>query len=131
MATLVVDLGRIGDRDHAAAVDCVSQRVAEEMAAGVRKMFGSFVGFSTTGYAEPWPDGGFVAPFAFYAIDIGGWVNAGKIDGGDRSRVAVQEFVADTVMQKLIESFRRLQRLEHAPDGLEEIQRRLQGLEND
>ena len=57
-------------------------------------------------------------------------MKAGKVGGGDRSRVAVQEFVADTVMQKLIESFRHLQRLELAPDGLKEIQRRLQGLED-
>ncbi len=112
------------DREHAAVVNCVSQRTAEEMAAGVRKLFGSFVGLSTTGYSEPWPDGGVDAPFAFYAINIGGWKTAGRIEGGDRSRVAVQEFVAETVMQKLIESFGHLKQLESVP-GLETVQRQL------
>ena len=41
------------DRTHAAEVDCVSQRVAREMAAGVQKLFSSDIGIATTGYAEP------------------------------------------------------------------------------
>jgi nicotinamide mononucleotide (NMN) deamidase PncC len=100
------------------------------MAAGVRKLFGSFVGVATTGYAEPWPAGGIEAPFAFYAINIGGWTTVGRVDGGERSRVAVQEFVADTVMHRLVESFDQLARMEFAPEGLEAIQRRLRDLES-
>jgi nicotinamide-nucleotide amidase len=113
------------DREHAAAVNCVSQRVAEEMARGVRELFGSFVGVSTTGYAEPWPDGDVETPFAFYAINIGGWVTAGRIEGGQRTRVAVQEFVADAVLDQLVEAFVRLKRTEPVPNGLAEIQRLL------
>jgi nicotinamide-nucleotide amidase len=113
------------DREHAAAVNCVSQRVADEMATGVRKLFGSFVGLATTGYAEAWPAGDVAAPFAFYAVNIGGWTTGGRVDGGDRSRFAVQQFVADTVLRHLIESFGRLVQTETAPEGLEAIQRQL------
>lgn len=113
------------DRQHASSVNCVSQRVAEEMASGVRKLFGSFVSVSTTGYAEPWPDGGVDAPHAFYAIDIGGWMSAGKIDGQTRSRVAMQHFVSETVLRKLVESFERLKQFEPAPVGLEAVQKQL------
>jgi nicotinamide-nucleotide amidase len=113
------------DRDHAASINCVSQRVAEEMAIGVRKMFGSFVGVSTTGYAERWPDGGIDSPFAFYAVDIGGWMRSGRMECKNRNRVEVQEFVAKSTMQKLTESFETLELIEHAPKGLENVQRRL------
>jgi nicotinamide-nucleotide amidase len=100
-------VGRLGvDRDHAHAVDCVSDRVALEMATGVRTLFGSAVGVSTTGYAEPCPEGGIDQPFAFYAFNINGWTTSGRIDAGARSRIAVQEFVARTVLQKLVEACR-------------------------
>jgi nicotinamide-nucleotide amidase len=95
------------DREHAVAVHCVSERVAEEMAAGVRRLFGSFVGLSTTGYAEPWPEGGVEAPFAFYAININGWATGGRIDCGSRTRVDVQHYVAETVLEKLLTAFGR------------------------
>jgi nicotinamide-nucleotide amidase len=113
------------DRAHAAAVNCVSQRVAEEMAAGVRQLFGSFIGVATTGYAEPWPNGNVTTPFAFFAVNIGGWVTAGRIEPGDQPRVAVQEFVADGVMHELVDGFAQLARSEPAPNGLAEIQRLL------
>jgi PncC family amidohydrolase len=44
------------DREHAAATDCVSEKVAAQMAAGVAKAFGADVGVSTTGFAEPHED---------------------------------------------------------------------------
>jgi len=109
------------DREHAAEVNCVSQQVANEMAAGVRNLFGSFIGLATTGYAEPWPEKGIESPLAFFAINIGGWTTGDRVDGGDRSRVVMQKFVAETVMYQLIESFRRLEQMETAPAGLEEI----------
>lgn len=118
------------DREHADSVNCVSQRVADEMAAGVRRLFGSSIGLATTGYAEPWPAGSVETPFAFFAINIGGWTTGDRIEGGDRPRVEVQGFVADTVMHRLIEAFGDLKRLEPAPDGLEEVQRQLRHRES-
>lgn len=52
------------DRDHAASVDCVSPRVAREMARGARALFDADVGVSTTGFAAP---GG--GQIAFCAVD--------------------------------------------------------------
>ena len=94
-------------RDHAASVNCVSSKVAEEMAAGVRTMFGSEIGVATTGYAEPWPDGRVDQPFAFFAIDVESHVECGRIDVPDRSRIEVQRFVADEVLKRLISFLKR------------------------
>ena len=128
--TIEQKVGLIGvEREHAASVNCVSRQVAEQMAAGVRKLFGSFVGISTTGYAERWIDGGIEKPFAFYSIDIGGWVKAGRIDGGERTRVEVQQFVTDAVIKQLIESFRTLQQLRNPPTELASVQRQLRNIE--
>jgi len=56
------------NRAHAKSVDCVSQRVAAEMAFGVTKLFGSDLGVATTGYAEPSRAKGIKAPMAWWAI---------------------------------------------------------------
>ena len=56
------------NRVHAKSVDCVSQRVAVEMAFGVTKLFGSDLGVATTGYAEPARAQGIKAPMAWWAI---------------------------------------------------------------
>ena len=92
------------DAKHGDSVNSVSQRVALEMATGVRKMFGASIGVSTTGYAEPSPENQVDSPFAFYAIDIQGHTSSGHIDAGTRSRVDVQLFVAETVLSKVIAS---------------------------
>ncbi|KAJ3038665.1 hypothetical protein HDV00_000413 [Rhizophlyctis rosea] len=51
---------------HARQVDCVSPRVAREMAKGVSELFKSDVGVATTGKAEPVPEKGFERPVAYY-----------------------------------------------------------------
>src|SRR4051794_32647968 len=43
------------DRSLAEPVDCVSAEVAEQMARGACRLFGSDVSIATTGYAEPAP----------------------------------------------------------------------------
>ena len=53
---------------HAMHVDCVSQRVAEEMARGVGKKFEASFAVATTGYAEAAGQVGVPAPLAYVAI---------------------------------------------------------------
>jgi nicotinamide-nucleotide amidase len=56
------------DKNHAEQVNCVSSRVAREMAEGVCKRFGSVLGLATTGYAEPAENAEFPDPYAYFAI---------------------------------------------------------------
>jgi nicotinamide-nucleotide amidase len=56
------------ERAHAAVVDCVSERVAGEMAAGACRLFGADWALATTGYAEPAAAAGVALPYAWVAI---------------------------------------------------------------
>ena len=56
------------DAAHAAAVNCVSERVAGEMACGACRLFGADFALATTGYAEPSPADGVAEPFAWVAL---------------------------------------------------------------
>jgi nicotinamide-nucleotide amidase len=56
------------NRAHARTVDCVSQRVAVEMAAGAARLFGADVAVATTGYAEPAPRRKVRTPHAWWAL---------------------------------------------------------------
>ena len=56
------------DAAHAAAVNCVSERVAGEMACGACRLFGADLALATTGYAEPSPADGVAEPFAWVAL---------------------------------------------------------------
>ena len=96
------------DWAHAAKVNCVSQRVAIEMAKGVSSSFGCDIGIGTTGYAESSP--GVLAPHAYFAIwkrngeTLDGEVVAkGLVDGKDHKRVEMQRHVAEMVLNALLE----------------------------
>ncbi len=56
------------DPDHALACNCVSDRVACEMAMGACNLFHSDLGLATTGYAEPCADHNVTDPFAYVAV---------------------------------------------------------------
>lgn len=56
------------DRVEAKATNCVSVSVAEQMALGACRLFGSELGLATTGYAEPSAAQGVAEPFAFWAL---------------------------------------------------------------
>ncbi len=102
------------NRAHAAEVNCVSARVAEEMARGVCGLFGADVGVATTGYAEPSEENGVVAPFAWWAVawrrgataaggrSHGFSVRHGRIECPGASRVQAQSMVADAVLAELV-----------------------------
>jgi len=109
------------DRAGAEHVNSVSAAVAEQMAAGVCRLFGSELGLATTGYAEPFdaaqgevsPAAGKIQPFAFWALahELGGGrrtVRSGRVDCPGATRVQAQEKVAETVVVELVKYLREL-----------------------
>ena len=101
------------DRAHARRVNCVSQRVAVEMAAGVARLFGADLAVATTGYAEPSRADGVKTPMAWWALchrKRGGRVVmiSGLVEMRGASRVQAQERVAREVLRQLAAYLREL-----------------------
>jgi nicotinamide-nucleotide amidase len=95
------------DRAEAARVNCVSARVAEQMARGVCVLFGARLGVATTGYAEPAPALGVTVPHAFWAVawrqgasDYG--VMSGRAEFPDLGRVDVQKAMTEAAHAALV-----------------------------
>jgi PncC family amidohydrolase len=95
------------DEPHAKEVNCVSPRVAREMAQGVCKMFSTHIGIATTGYAEnPSDDPRFSAPTAYVAIYVdykgtASFVYEDVVCGGDLSRTEMQKKVVRKAIEGL------------------------------
>lgn len=93
------------DQKHAHSVNCVSQRVADEMATWACRIFGSDWTISTTWYAEAW--GEFKVPFAYYAIVHKSWdkikiIGGGRVDGNaTMNRSEMQNYICDEVLEIL------------------------------
>ncbi|MBI4626241.1 MAG: CinA family protein [Verrucomicrobia bacterium] len=101
------------DRAAAKGVQCVSASVAEQMARGVCALFGSDLGLATTGYAEPAPADGVVAPFAWWALAHrrrGRFVRvlSGRVECPGATRIAAQTLVAEAAIAKLVAYLRDL-----------------------
>jgi nicotinamide-nucleotide amidase len=101
------------DRGAAARVNCVSAEVAQKMAQGACRLFGSDLALATTGYAEPAPKNGVPAPFAWWAIAHrrrGRFValRTGRIECPGEPRVEVQQMVAAAVIAELVEYLKEL-----------------------
>lgn len=98
------------NRASAAAVNCVSAEVAEQMARGTVELFGADIALATTGYAEPSPDQGVAVPFAWWALAHrrnGGWhVQRARIECKDAARVQVQAQVTVAAITGLLEYLR-------------------------
>ena len=98
------------DRDAAAAENCVSVDVAEQMARGVAELFGSDLGLATTGYAEPSPDHGVTTPFGWWALarrEGAKWkVQSARVDCPGASRVQVQAQVTVAAITALLTHLR-------------------------
>lgn len=95
------------ERAPAEAVNAVSQAVAEQMALGVCRLFGSDVGVATTGYAEPAPAWQVAEPFACWAVvrlqtGAAPLVTSGRTECAGASRVEAQRRVTDAVLSQLI-----------------------------
>jgi nicotinamide-nucleotide amidase len=95
------------DREHAASVNCVSLKVAEQMSVGAASLFTSDVAIATTGYAEPAPDQDVKEPYLHYAIfsaprnEI---VVVGTLESAEASRQSVQVDLANQVVVELAKS---------------------------
>jgi nicotinamide-nucleotide amidase len=95
------------NRAHARGVDCVSQRVAVEMAYGATKLFGADIAAATTGYAEPSRAAGIKTPIAWWAIcqrlpNGRLALNSGTIEAPGARRVEAQERIAKDVLGLLV-----------------------------
>ena len=101
------------NRAHARSVDCVSQRVAVEMAVGAAQLFGADLAIATTGYAESAPKKKVRTPQAWWAlchrhrsgaaVMLSGFV---EVPGADR--VTAQTRVAEAVLAELVRYLREL-----------------------
>jgi nicotinamide-nucleotide amidase len=95
------------DAAHAVEVNAVSARVAEEMARGATKLFGTEIGVATTGYAEPDPTRGVAEPFAWVAAARGGEVRVSRVDGAGLGRKAMQARAAAAALRLLAKVLER------------------------
>ncbi len=101
------------DRTAAKKSDCVSAEVAAQMARGAAVLFGSGLAVSTTGYAEPAPEKGVDAPFAYWAIAHRTAARRLKSLGGrivcpGMTRTQTQDAVAAAVLAELAAYLRTL-----------------------
>jgi nicotinamide-nucleotide amidase len=95
------------NRAHARSVNCVSQRVAVEMARGACIRFGADIAVATTGYAEPSRADGIRVPLAWWAlchVRRGGraTIISGLVDLPGATRLQAQERVAREVLTQLV-----------------------------
>lgn len=94
------------NRAHARSVNCVSQRVAVEMARGAGERFGADLAVATTGYAEPSPADGVKVPAAWWALchmrrDGRAAIITGLIELPGATRLQAQERVTQEVLVQL------------------------------
>jgi len=86
---------------HALSVNCVSAKVAVEMAKNVCQKFTSDWGIAVTGYATPVPESGNKV-FAYYCIVYKDKVKSkGKILSGKQEPARVQMRYATVILQQL------------------------------
>jgi len=91
------------DAAHAAEVNAVSARMAEEMARGAIKLFKCQIGLATTGYAEPDAARCVAEPFAWVAVAYEGDIRVVRVDGAGLRREAMQMRATTRVLRLLAE----------------------------
>lgn len=102
------------DRTHAQEVDCVSDKVASQMAAGVTAMFQADIGVATTGYAEPTDPARSHETYAYFAIydernyhHQNGIVMSGRLSATDLGRSQSQKRFANQAFEHLVDYLER------------------------
>lgn len=101
------------NRAAAKNCDCVSARIAAQMARGAAALFGSGIAVSTTGYAESDPEKGVDDPFAYWAlahrVSPRRWhVATGRVVCPGMNRAQAQDAVASAVLAELAAYLRAL-----------------------
>lgn len=101
------------DRAAAKRANSVSAEIAEQMAIGACRLFGSDLGIATTGYAEAAPAENVAEPFAWWALvqmrkGRVAHVRRGRIECPGESRTDVQAIVAEAAVAELVEYLRAL-----------------------
>jgi nicotinamide-nucleotide amidase len=86
---------------HALSVNCVSQKVATEMALGISKLYCSHWGIGITGYASPVPESNNKV-FAFYAIAYNNTIKiSGKISPRKAEPMLLQIKYVNEILERL------------------------------
>ena len=92
------------DPVHAVTCNCVSEKVAEQMALGISKSFKTTWGLSITGYASPVPEIGVHELYACYAISFAHRVlRRATIKAVTEDPEDVQHFYALSVLEDFIQ----------------------------
>lgn len=88
------------DPIYAQSCNCVSERIAKEMALNVCKMFHSTYGIGITGYDTPVPESGNQV-YAYYAIAKNGEIMVCKKMIGEGVSVGVKLFYVNQIVEAL------------------------------
>lgn len=88
------------NESHAKKVNCVSHRVAQEMAIGITKLYGTKFGIATTGYASKYPEQNITEPYAYVAIydKTRNVVFSTKVNGAELERTEMQMYVSEAAL---------------------------------
>jgi nicotinamide-nucleotide amidase len=86
---------------HAQSCNCVSEKIAEQMALQIATLFISDWGIGITGYAAPLPECSIEDLFAFYAISFRGkLLSSQKIEAQKDSPMKVQLFYVNHILRE-------------------------------
>lgn len=97
------------DPIHAGNCNCVSEKVAAQMAVQVANMFTADWGIAITGYASPVPEEGILELFAHYAIYYRNTcVKCERINASQEDVIIVRTNFTNTVLQRLHEACRQI-----------------------
>ncbi len=92
---------------HATANNCVSGRVADEMAINVCTLFNSDWGIGVTGYASPVPESD-NRVFAYFSIAYRGEVRVtARVTPAKGSPLEIQREIVQAILDKLLSLFRK------------------------
>ncbi len=89
---------------HAESCNCVSEKVASEMAINAIRLFSTDWSIGITGYAAPVPECSVEIPFAYYAICFREkLLRINKIESDNDDPMQVQIIFVDAVLQDLLD----------------------------